>query len=97
MRNVAFALACLLLLACGKDDIIGQEEDIPETAVAGDDTAGSHIKTDNDEDNVAKTVFDRTVKVTFSGGSATVSGGSGCNLSTYTGGGHRPEYHPEDQ
>ena len=74
MRNVAFALACLLLLACGKDDIIGQEEDIPETAVAGDDTAGSHIKTDNDEDNVANTVFDRTVKVTFSGGSATVSG-----------------------
>ena len=74
MRNVAFALACLLLLACGKDDIIGQEEDIPETAVAGDDTVGSHIKTDNDEDNVAKTVFDRTVKVTFSGGSATVSG-----------------------
>ena len=74
MRNVAFALACLLLLACGKDDIIGQEEDIPETAVAGDDTVGSHIKTDNDEDNVAKTVFDRTVKVTFSGESATVSG-----------------------
>jgi hypothetical protein len=32
------------LLACGKDDIIGQEEDIPETAVAGDDTAGSNIK-----------------------------------------------------
>lgn len=73
MRNIAFALACLLLLACGKDDIIGQE-DIPETAVAGDDTAGSNIKTDNDEDNVANTVFDRTVKVTFSGGSATVSG-----------------------
>ena len=75
MRNIAFALAGLLLLACGKDDIIGQpEESIPDPVVAGDDTAGSDIKTDNDEDNVANTVFDRTVKVVFSNGTATVTG-----------------------
>ena len=73
MRNIAIALTGLLLLACGKNDIITQE-DIPETAVAGDDTAGSNIKTDNDEDNVANATFDRTVKVVFSGSTATVTG-----------------------
>ena len=73
MKNIALALACLLLLACGKDDIIAPE-DIPETVVAGDDTAGSNIKTDNDEDDVANAAFDRTIKVVFSNGTATVTG-----------------------
>ena len=75
MRNIAIALACLLLVACGKDDIINQEDN-PETVVAGDDTAGSNIQTDKEDDDVANSTFDRTVKVVFSGASATVTGTS---------------------
>ena len=73
MRNIAVALACLLLLACGKDDII-DPEDKTETVVAGDDTAGSNIQTDKEDDNVANSTFDRTVKVVYSGSTATVTG-----------------------
>ena len=67
--------AGLTLQSCEKDDI--QQPDIPETTVVGDDSTGSDINTDNDDDNVANTTFARTVKVTFSGSSATVTGTSG--------------------
>ena len=64
----------LALQSCEKDDI-----DLPdqqENNVAGDDSAGSKIDTDNSGDDVTQSTFDRTVKVTFSGSSATVTGAS---------------------
>ena len=70
-------LAGLILPACQKDDINGDFQ--PETdgnSAAGDDSAGGNIDTDKDDDNVANTTFDRTVKVTFNGGSASVTGTS---------------------
>ena len=69
--------AGLVLAACGKDDIgWGQPDDTSENTVAGDDSAGGEIVTDKDDDDVAKTMFDRTVKVVFNGGSANVTGTS---------------------
>ena len=61
--------------SCEKDDI--DQPDIPETTVVGDDSTGSDINTDNDDDNVANTTFARTVKVAFNGSSASVTGTSG--------------------
>ena len=67
-------LLCILFLGCAKDhiDIYQPDDDTPP--VTADDSAGKDIDTDNDDDNVANTTFDRTVKVTFSGSSASVSG-----------------------
>ena len=75
-KNLFFTLvltAGLALPSCGKDDI---EDPEPEgnTITVIDDSAGSGIKTDNEEDDVAKAAFDRTVKVVFAGGTATVTG-----------------------
>ena len=73
--SLLLAFAALSMQGCTKDPIDialpGNETDTPVNA---DDTAGSDIETDKDDDNVANTTFARTVKVTFSGGSATVSG-----------------------
>jgi len=68
--------AGLALSSCGKDEIQwpGFEQPEENTTPAGDDTTGSNINTDNDEDDVTKVTFDRTVKVTFNGGSAAVTG-----------------------
>ena len=73
--SLLLVLAALSTQGCTKDPIDiafpGNETDTPVNA---DDTAGSNIETDKEDDNVANTTFARTVKVTFSGGSATVSG-----------------------
>ena len=68
------ALASLFLPACNKDDIEVPPEEGNNTTIEVDDTAGSGIRTDNEEDDVASAVFDRTVKVVFAGGTATVTG-----------------------
>ena len=62
----------LLLQACSKDpiEILTPEE----MSVAGDDTLGEDILTDNTEDDITGATFDRTVQVTFSGSGATVTG-----------------------
>ncbi len=73
--SLLLVLAALSTQGCTKDPIDialpGNETDTPVNA---DDTAGSDIETDNDDDNVANTTFARTVKVAFSGGGATVTG-----------------------
>ena len=66
-------LAGLSLQACSKDPFeINHPE--AETAVTADDTLGEDILTDNSEDHVASATFERTVKVTYSGSSASVTG-----------------------
>ncbi len=66
-------LAGLSLQACSKDPFeINHPE--AETAVTADDTLGEDILTDNSEDYVASATFERTVKVTYSGSSASVTG-----------------------
>ncbi len=68
-------LIALSLQGCTKDPIdIALPDDDTTTPVNADDSAGSDIETDKDDDNVANTTFARTVKVTFNGGSATVTG-----------------------
>ena len=73
--SLLLVLAALSTQGCTKDPIDialpGNETDTPVNA---DDTAGSNIETDKDDDNVANTTFARTVKVAFSGGGATVTG-----------------------
>ena len=73
--SLLLVFAALSMQGCTKDPIDialpGNETDTPVNA---DDTAGSDIETDNDDDNVANTTFARTVKVAFSGGGATVTG-----------------------
>ena len=73
--SLFLVLAALSTQGCTKDPIDialpGNETDTPVNA---DDTAGSNIETDKDDDNVANTTFARTVKVAFSGGGATVTG-----------------------
>lgn len=66
-------LAGLSLQACSKDPF---EINLPEveTTVTADDTLGENILTDNSEDHVSSTTFERTVKVTYSGSSASVDG-----------------------
>ena len=70
--------AGLALSSCGKDEIQGPGFEQPDDNATspGDDTTGGNIDTNNDEDDVTKVTFDRTVKVTFNGGSATVTGAS---------------------
>lgn len=68
-------LAALAMEGCTKDPIdIAVPDNDTTTPVNADDSAGANIETDKDDDNVANTTFARTVKVTFNGGSATVSG-----------------------
>ena len=73
--SLLLVFAALSMQGCTKDPIDialpGNETDTPVNA---DDTAGSNIETDKDDDNVANTTFARTVKVAFSGGGATVTG-----------------------
>ena len=68
--------AGLALSSCDKDEIQRIDWQQPEqnTTPAGDDSAGANIDTNQDDDDVTKATFDRTVKVTFNGGSATVTG-----------------------
>ena len=73
--SLLLAFAALSMQGCTKDPIdIALPDDDTDTPVNIDDSAGANIETDKDDDNVANTTFARTVKVTFSGGSATVSG-----------------------
>ena len=73
--SLLLAFAALSTQGCTKDPIdIVLPDDNTETPVNADDSAGAGIETDKDDDNVANTTFARTVKVTFNGGSATVSG-----------------------
>ena len=75
--SLLLAFAALSMQGCTKDPIdIVLPDDNTETPVNADDSAGASIETDKDDDNVANTTFTRTVKVTFSGSSATVSGAS---------------------
>jgi len=62
-----------LFQACQKDLF---SIDVPDeiSGSVGDDTLGSDIQTDNTDDYVANSEFSRTVKVAFSGSSATVTG-----------------------
>ena len=69
-------LACILFLACTKDPIDIYQPDEETNPVTADDSAGNNIDTDKSDDDVTKVTFDRTVKVTFSGSSATVTGTS---------------------
>ncbi len=73
--SLLLAFAALSMQGCTKDpiDIVLPDENT-ETPVNADDSAGASIETDKDDDNVANTTFARTVKVTFSGSSATVTG-----------------------
>ena len=76
MKEVLFfalVTAGLFLQACSKDSF---EINLPETetVTTADDTLGEDILTDNSEDNVASATFERTVKVTFTGSSASVTG-----------------------
>ena len=73
--SLLLVLAALSTQGCTKDPIdIALPSNETDTPVNADDTAGSDIETDNDDDNVANTTFARTVKVAFSGGGATVTG-----------------------
>ena len=66
-------LAGLSLQACSKDPFeINHPE--AETAVTADDTLGEDILTENSEEYVDSATFERTVKVTYSGSSASVTG-----------------------
>ncbi len=69
-------LAAAILLSCSKDPIDIAVPETDSTPVEADDSAGEDIVTDKDDDNVANSTFDRTVKITFSGSGATVAGAS---------------------
>ena len=73
--SLLLVFAALSMQGCTKDpiDIVFPDSDTT-TPVNTDDSAGASIETNKDDDNVANTTFVRTVKVTFSGGSATVTG-----------------------
>ena len=76
MKEVLFftlVTAGLFLQACSKDPF---EINLPEaeTAITADDTLGEDILTDNNEDHVSTATFERTVKVTYAGSSASVTG-----------------------
>ena len=68
-------LAALSMQGCTKDPIdIALPDDSADTPVNIDDSAGADIETDKDDDNIANTTFARTVKVSFNGSSASVTG-----------------------
>ena len=77
MKKIGFSLpvlAAAILLSCSKDPIDIAVPETDSTPVEADDSTGENIVTDKDDDNVANSTFDRTVKVTFSGSKATVTG-----------------------
>ena len=77
MRQTVFpipVLAAVILLSCSKDPIDISLPDTDATIVETDDSAGGDIETDKDDDNVANSTFDRTVKVIFNGNDASVTG-----------------------
>ena len=75
-----------LLQACSKDSFaINLPE--AETALTADDTLGKDILTDNSEDDVSSATFERTVKVTYAGSTASVSGASDAFAVTVDGAG----------
>ena len=78
MRTLPLSIVALALTVAGCNpdalDIITPDDD--QTTVIADDTAGNNIDTDPSDDDVTKVTFDRTVKVTFSGSSAAVTGTS---------------------
>jgi hypothetical protein len=69
-------LTCALMLACAKDPIDIILPDDNTTVVDADDSAGEDIDTNKEDDDVSKTTFSRTVKVTYNGSSASVTGTS---------------------
>ena len=69
-------LTCALMLACTKDPIDIILPDDNTTVVDADDSAGEDIDTNKEDDDVSKTTFSRTVKVTYNGSSASVTGTS---------------------
>ena len=73
---VTMVLAGIICSSCGKDDIEQPDNNIPESTAAGDDSAGGNIETNKEDDDVTKVTFDRTVKVVFNGGGASVTGAS---------------------
>ena len=73
---VTMVLAGFICASCGKDDIEQPDNNIPESTAAGDDSAGENIETNKEDDDVTKATFDRTVKVVFNGGGASVTGAS---------------------
>jgi hypothetical protein len=62
------------MLACTKDPIDIILPDDNTTIVDADDSAGEDIDTNKEDDDVSKTTFSRTVKVTYNGSSASVTG-----------------------
>ena len=73
------ALTALILMSCSKDDIdinTPAPDNDDSTVINADDSAGETIVTDKDDDNIANTTFKRTVKVSFNGNAATVTGAS---------------------
>ena len=73
--SLLLVFATLSMQGCTKDPIdIALPDDSTGTPVNIDDSVGADIEIDKDDDNVANTTFARTVKVTFNGGSATVTG-----------------------
>ena len=78
MKTSHLSIVALTLVAAGCNpdalDIITPEDN--NTTVITDDNAGNDIDTDPSDDDVTKVTFDRTVKVTFSGSSAAVTGTS---------------------
>ena len=66
----------LTVAGCNPDALDILIPDDNNTTVIADDTAGNNIDTDPSDDDVTKVTFDRTVKVTFSGSSAAVTGTS---------------------
>ena len=76
MKKILFftwVTAGLFLQACSKDPF---DINLPEvsSAITADDTLGEGILTDNSEDYLSSAAFERTVKITYSGGSASVTG-----------------------
>ncbi len=69
-------LAGIICSSCGKDNIEQPDNNTPENTAAGDDSAGQNIETDKIDDDVTKATFDRTVKIVFDGGVASVTGTS---------------------
>ena len=78
MRTLPLSIVALAMIVAGCNpdalDILTPEDN--NTTVIADDTAGDDIDTDPSDDDVTKVTFDRTVKVTFNGGGAAVTGTS---------------------
>ena len=69
------AAVSLLFPACEKD-MIEIPDSQEEASPAGDDSTGGDIDTDKSDDDVSKATFDRTVRISFDGAGANVTGTS---------------------